>query len=242
VSTEIRISAKNLGELAMPNFCPRCFWLKLKLNNRLPFQIFPGIFSSIDSYTKQIVHGYFDCNDCFPRWLEGLGELTGYKEPPHYSMFRITDKASGVSLWGTPDGIFIRPDNSYIIVDYKTAKYTGNQDNLMPMYQVQLNAYALIGEVSDLVRPVSDLALIYMEPVTHRNAAIDASNHRYNGFAMGFIASIHKIPLDMSMVPLLLAKTREIYELSQAPSGCTGCKECLLLDDMIAVLNGRGYE
>jgi hypothetical protein len=55
MTTQIRISAKNLGELAMPSFCPRCFWLKLRLNNRLPFQIFPGIFSSIDSYTKTIV-------------------------------------------------------------------------------------------------------------------------------------------------------------------------------------------
>jgi len=26
-----RISAKNLGELALPDFCPRCFWLKLNL-------------------------------------------------------------------------------------------------------------------------------------------------------------------------------------------------------------------
>ena len=52
----LRISAKNLGELALPDFCPRCFWLKLKAHNRLPFQIFPGIFSSSDAYTKRVVH------------------------------------------------------------------------------------------------------------------------------------------------------------------------------------------
>jgi hypothetical protein len=56
MSKQIRISAKNLGELALHNYCPRCFWLKLKLNNRLPFQIFPGIFSAIDSYTKDVIH------------------------------------------------------------------------------------------------------------------------------------------------------------------------------------------
>jgi len=50
--TQLRISAKNLGELARPEFCPRCFWLRAHAK-RLPFQIFPGIFSSIDAYTKR---------------------------------------------------------------------------------------------------------------------------------------------------------------------------------------------
>ncbi len=147
----LRISAKTLGELAMPNFCPRCFWVKLH-GGRLPFQIFPGIFSSIVSYTKGVIHGFCDDHGCFPSWLNPLGELTGYKAPPHYSKFRIDDTASGVTLWGTPDGVFTKKDNSHVIVDYKTAKYSGSQDSLMPMYEVQFNAYAAIGEGSGLIR------------------------------------------------------------------------------------------
>ena len=54
--SDLRISAKNLGAFALPGFCPRCFWLQLRVENRLPFQIFPGIFSSIDAYTKRVVH------------------------------------------------------------------------------------------------------------------------------------------------------------------------------------------
>jgi len=38
----LRISDKNLGALALPDFCPRCFWLKAKAK-KLPFQIFTGI-------------------------------------------------------------------------------------------------------------------------------------------------------------------------------------------------------
>jgi len=53
--TKLRISAKTLGELAFPDFCPHCFWLKLRVR-RLPFQIFPGIFSAIDAYTRHAVH------------------------------------------------------------------------------------------------------------------------------------------------------------------------------------------
>jgi hypothetical protein len=34
----------------MKGFCPRCFWISRRA--RLPWQIFPGIFSSIDSYSN----------------------------------------------------------------------------------------------------------------------------------------------------------------------------------------------
>lgn len=52
--TELRISAKTLGELACADFCSRCFWLKAKAK-KLPFQIFPGIFSSGIPGTQTII-------------------------------------------------------------------------------------------------------------------------------------------------------------------------------------------
>jgi hypothetical protein len=152
MSTQIRISAKNLGALAMPNFCPRCFWLKLRIENKLPFQTFPGIFSSIDSYTKNIVHGWFDTHGCCPSWLSELGDIKGYINPPHFSKFQIVDVENNVLLTDGPDAVFVKTDNSYVIGDYKTAKFTNNQDALLPMYEVQLNSYALIGEQCGLHR------------------------------------------------------------------------------------------
>lgn len=60
--TEFRISVKNLGELALAEFCPRCFRLRLH-TRQLPFQIIPGIFSSIDACTKRVVHAWvFHCS------------------------------------------------------------------------------------------------------------------------------------------------------------------------------------
>ena len=232
----LRISAKTLGELAMPDFCPRCFWIRIRAG-KLPFQIFPGIFSSIDGYTKSVIHGFCDSHGCFPSWLSPLGELTGYKAPPHYSKFRIDDTTSGVTLWGTPDGVFTKKDKSHVIVDYKTAKYSGAQDGLMPMYEVQLNAYAMIGETSGLVKPVSDLALIYMEPVTTKDAAADSSNRKDNGFAMGFSANIHKVNLNLGNIPLLLTKAREVYELQKPPAGSGLCKDCESLANLIDIVS-----
>jgi hypothetical protein len=234
---QLRISAKTLGELALPDFCPRCFWVKQHAG-KLPFQIFPGIFSSIDSYTKKIIHCHFDEGKCSPEWLSELGELTGYINPPHYTKFQITDTASDVILWGTPDGIYKTTDGVHIIVDYKTAKYTGAQDHLMPVYSVQLNAYAVIGEQCGL-HPVTRLALIYMEPVTDGKETFFMSNQRQYGFDMGFAATIHGVNLEPGLIPTLLAQAKEIYELEQPPRGRTACKECANLENLIAIIHRK---
>ncbi len=77
-----QISGKDLGDLAKPTFCPRCFWVKRKAPEGLPFQIFPGIFSSIDSYTKKVVHHLIDKHGRLPPSLAELGPVVSYKDPP----------------------------------------------------------------------------------------------------------------------------------------------------------------
>jgi hypothetical protein len=138
--SQIRISAKDLGVLALPNFCPRCFWIRMHCANKLPFQIFPGIFSSIDSYTKKVTNVHFDRYSRLPAWLEGLAELGKPVKVPHYSKFGVLDEEADVLLRGTPDEILQKDDGSHIIVDYKTARFTRTQDSLLPLYEVQLNA------------------------------------------------------------------------------------------------------
>ena len=228
--TQLRISAKNLGAFALPYFCPRCAWITLHVK-KLPFQIFPGIFSSIDAYNKRIVHSYFDKYNQAPEWLSELGELTGYVNPPSHHTFRIVDPETDILLTGSADGIFTRPDGSYVIVDYKTAKYTGTQDTLFPIYETQLNGYALIGKETGF-DPITGLAMVYMEPVTDDTAASRDQNHTDDGFLMGFSASVHEIELRPEILPPLLTKVRELYEMEKSPEGMSVCKDCERLDDL----------
>ena len=235
MSEQIRISAKNLGALALDEFCPRCSWIKLRLRDKIPYQIFPGIFSSIDSYNKRVVHSWIEKHGGRPPWLDGLGEVVAYREPPHFSKFNIVDDEYNILLTGSPDGVFVRGDKSHLIVDYKTAKFTGAQDKLLPMYDAQLNAYALIGEQRGLA-PVSGLALIYMEPKTGDEVASRDENHREDGFIMGFSANIFTVTLAPTKLRPLLAKTREIYELTSPPVGRAGCKDCPLVDQLVGLV------
>ena len=96
----IEISAGQLGVVVMDDLCERCYWLKLHLNHHLPFQIFPSIFSSIDSYTKDVVHSWFDAHGVPPGWLSPLGPIVAYQEPRHSSKFQTVDARYGIHLRG----------------------------------------------------------------------------------------------------------------------------------------------
>jgi hypothetical protein len=233
---QIRISGKDLGSVALADFCPRCFWIKLHNKGQIPFQIFPGIFASIDGYTKRVVHSLFDDHGKPPAWLNGLGDVVGYKEPPTFHKFNTIIEEFDILLTGSPDGVFVCADGSHMIVDYKTAKFTEHQDILHPMYEAQLNSYAFIGERKGL-SPVKQLALIYMEPVTDDAAARQSQNRRSDGFAMHFAAHILPVTLNPAILQPLLQKTREIWDLPAPPEQPASCKNCQMLGAIVKQLS-----
>lgn len=108
---QIVISAKNLGALALQSFCPRCFWLKMRCENKLPYQIFPGIFSSIDSYTKKVTNLHHQKLSVIPKWLNEFGDLESPVKVPHYKKFFVVDQDTNVKLWGAPDEIIQKKIN-----------------------------------------------------------------------------------------------------------------------------------
>ena len=230
----LRVSGKDLGQLALEGFCPRCFWATRRAPNGVPFQIFPGIFSSIDSFTKKVVHQWFDAHGA-PGWLSALGPLTGYEEPPHYSRFQTRHAGSGVLLTGAPDAIFKRPDGSLVIADYKTAKYTESQDSLLPMYEVQLTAYAYIARAVGWPE-VSAIALIYAEPMTEMADALPGNAGRDHGFIMPFRATVKPLPLYLARVEPLLEQYRELVEQTAPPAGRAECKDCLKLEGLVGLM------
>ena len=236
----IRISAKNLGSLALPNFCPRCFWLKMKLQQKLPWFIFPGIFSSIDSYSKNFTLAYFDKYEKLPPWFSPFGNFIRPVQVPHHSRFFIIDKKRNIRLTGTPDDIFLTANNSFAIIDYKTAKYSKYvEDTLLPMYKVQLNVYSYLAKRNGF-SPVSSLLLSYYEPKNNllvENPEELDSVIIENGFYMPFEAHIEEIELDPEkIVEPLLGKVREIVDLQESPEGREDCEDCRRLERLRGLL------
>ena len=239
-NNQIRISAKNLGSLAMPNCCKRCFWIKLKLHQKLPWQIFPGIFSSIDSYSKSITSTYFDKYKKLPPWFSPYGDFIKPVSVPHHNRFFIIDEKTNIRLTGVPDDIFLNADNSYSIIDYKTARYSKHQrDDLFPLYETQLNAYAYIGNRNGF-SPVSSLLLCYYSPETFLLAENPEKLDEVlleDGFYMPFMAHIKKVELkEEEIVEPLLEEVREIGEMKKAPESREGCEDCRRVEVVVGML------
>lgn len=231
----LRISGKNLGDLAKPDCCKRCFWIKHKAGNQIPFQIFPGIFSSIDSFTKKVIHNYIDQQGKGPEYLKDIGDIVGYIDPPHNSKFCYQDSISRITLSGDADGILKLSSGSLAILDYKTAKFSKNQDALLPVYEIQLNAYAIISEALGLGK-ISKLALVYMEPQTDS----DQEFSKYaleDGFSMNFRAYTLDIAIDPMSVQNLLTLARNLLDSSVPPAQNKDCKDCFKLAQLYKLID-----
>ena len=214
----VRISAKNLGQLALHDYCPKCFW------------------STIDSYSKKITWQYFEKHKKLPPWFEPFGKFTGLVPVPGWSKFCIVDSETGIRLTGVPDDIFVMADSRYFIADYKTARLTDLQDSLLPMYRVQLNGYAFIFEKLGMGK-VGGLGLCYYEPQGDAPTVNFETVLLEDGFVMPFKAHLKRIELDAEgVVRPLLKKVRELGELKEAPKGRVGCGDCEKLGGVVGLL------
>jgi len=235
----IRISGKHLGALSLPDFCPRCFWVRLKCRDKIPFTFFPGIFSSIDPYTKKVTSFHHEKYSKVPKWLNGFGELGKPLPVPPHSKFQTLDPETNVLLTGVMDELYRRRDASLVILDNKTARFTANQDKLLPLYEVQLYSYAWIAERLGMGK-VGALGLVYYEPQTDLTTKTVDEVLLKDGFAMRFQAKVLPLDLRLDRIPPLLQKVRDIYDLATAPTGRTGCKDCRMLDRLMKVAMNNG--
>ena len=198
----------------------------------------PGIFGSIAAYTPSLIHSYFDERKKLPKWYPDIGSVRGYvpSNKLHWSKFTVLDTGANVTLRGSPDDIFRLADGSFHIVDYKTARLTEKQEELLPLYEVQLNVYAYIctKELKEF-SPISGLSLIYTEPQTGPQAATNPEVVLSGGFALHFSATQKPVKVQPTKrIPELLRRARAIYDQQPAPKGRAGCEDC---DNFARLLN-----
>jgi hypothetical protein len=226
-----KISAKTLGAVGLKDFCPKCFWLQQHIK-KTPWSIFPGIFSSIDSYTKKCVHSLIDTKRQNDSYLAAMGDIKQYHKAPHWSKFTKEYPQYDITLSGGMDDIFELSDGTFVIPDYKTAKYTENADALLPMYQIQLNAYKEIAEAG-IFPNVSALYLVYFEPQTEEINA--ASNSGYQLFFMEFKPKIVPIEINKPQLEAALDIVSQLLKRETPPTGREGCKDCAAIDEIISL-------
>ena len=229
------ISATELSSYAGFNFCARCAWIRMHVKP-LPWQGFPGIFSSIDRYTKQVVVNHLQQEGRLPPWMTGIGDAIDHLDPPHWSRFKATDEATGVTLRGEADAVFRLGDGACAIVDYKTSRYNPENRSQHRVYRAQLNAYAWIAQGLDFPL-VSRLALAYMEPATAPETVDATDLIDADSFSLGFRSRLVEVELNpQRLIPPLLRQAARIHALTEPPQAREGCRDCAALDGLLTAL------
>ena len=202
----------------------------------LPWQGFPGIFSSIDRYTKRVILGHLERRGRLPSWLSGIGDASGHIDPPHWSKFKADDETTGVTLRGEADAVFQLTDDTCAIIDYKTSRHNPDNRSQHRVYRAQLNAYAWIGHRLDFPR-VSKLALVYMEPATDDDTLNTPELVTASGFDLGFNPRVGGVDLDPELlIPPLLRQAARIHSLTASPDARDGCRDCAALEGLLSAL------
>ncbi len=208
----------------------------------LPWQGFPGIFSSIDRYTKQVVVGHLQREGRLPPWMAEVGDAVGHLDPPHWSRFKATDETTGVTVRGEADAVFRLADGACAIVDYKTSRYNPDNRSQHRVYRAQLNAYAWIAQRLDFP-PVSRLALAYMEPATDPETVDLAGSTDADGFAIAFRPRLVEVELNpQRLIPPLLRQAARIHALTELPQAREGCRDCAALEGLLSALGRQRME
>jgi hypothetical protein len=194
----------------------------------------PGIFSSIDCFSKRAILAFFEKKGHFPPWIAGRWADVRPLESLHHSTFRLTDPETGIVLTGVPDLMLGLPNDRLAILDLKTARFSDHQDFLLPMYQIQLVGYALIAEALGM-GTVEALGLVYGEPPANddNTGLDDLVDDR--GFSMPFKATAMPIALDRSLIPPLLKRAKTLLEMENPPEGRKDCMECKMVEEMARI-------
>ena len=227
---QIQLSATKLAKLAHADFCAFCFWVYLMIHQRPPFDQFPGIFSSIDRFTKGGVHAHFDKHNKPPKCFQSFTHAVSYLE---VGRLKYLEKKHGILLTGEPDDVFELEDGSLELYDYKTARFPKALENdddesgqLLSGYRVQLNVYDHLLSKNGY-GACDKAALVYFDPMTHLSEDEHLKQWDDNGMSLRFEAKILPIELNAAeLLPPLIEKVREIYESAKPPKGRDGCKNC----------------
>ncbi len=207
MAESIKIGATRLQSVLK---CPLCFWLSKRIGSAP--SIFPGIPAQIDSVIKNYMKQFIG-SDNLPKWFPVRGTFIDASKT-----LRAIDSVTDITVVGKLDALAKTKDGNYHILDYKTGK---PRDEVPDYYQMQLDGYAYLLERNGY-RPVSEGVLLYFTP--------EQGDILEDSFPFRITAVGTKV--DSSRIPLVLARAKEILELSTPPLRSEDCAMCMWLEQV----------
>jgi hypothetical protein len=238
VSTEYKITPRNLGSLELADVCLADFWYLSKLRFHAPFNNFgAAIFNDCQKMQEAMLGYYLEKDGCLPKQFAPFCDVEARVDVnKHWSKFGYRHE-SGVWLYGSPDEVLRRADDSVVIWDHKTAHPKSEQatDRFRPQYAVQVTGYGLIAEVGLKLGTVSAGALGYWD-LQHQAVIDNPGKFIRDGMLWGaFLPKVYAIEIDYARIDTLLEEAIKIWKSKTPPEGRSGCKDCGSLEGLFAI-------
>jgi hypothetical protein len=231
---QVRITGKNLGYLALEKYCPHCLWYLLRFKFHPPFSGFGGaVWGWLEKMQRDTVTHLIDRDSCLPEEFAPLCSIKSRVEfKRHWTSFGYLHK-SGVFIYGTPDDIFELSNGELCVIDYKSAKNKGTEDEFFPQYRVQVISYGNIAEFGLELGKIGTAGLMYWEAEVDK---FDPSKHFKNGAMFpSWKVGVVPVDVDYKILDPLLKELQSVWNSKMPPEGIMGCKNCTLLARLIVI-------
>jgi hypothetical protein len=245
MTKEYKITPRNLGSLALEDICLSDFWYLSKLHFHPPFNNFgAAIFNNCQAMQEAAIGYYLAKDGRLPKQFAPFCDIKARADVnKHFSKFGYMHE-SGVWLYGSPDEVLVREDDSIVIVDHKTAhpKSEGKKDRFQPQYQIQTIGYGLIAEDGFQLGETSGGALFYWD-IQHESVISNPGNFIEDGKLWTyFVPKVIPVEIDYSRIEALLKEAKKIWKSKTPPEGEKGCEDCKKLKALLAVQDGVDSE
>ena len=237
----ISITPRNLGFLLLDRACVCDFWYLSRMRFRPPFSDFgAAMFGDLQAIEEAVMTHHLQDAGCLPKEYSPFCDVKSRIDiNKHWSKYGYMHK-SGVWLYGSPDDIFRRKDESVVLWDYKTAhpKGEGKSDRFQLQYEMQLIGYSNIGEVGLGLGKVSGAALGYWDIRFDEVVANPGKFMRDGRIHPPIAPTVVAVEVDYSRLDSVLKQAKKIWASSVPPQGEKNCKNCKKLQALFAIQAG----
>lgn len=223
-----RFSPSRIGVLAVPDFCPKCFYLLSKLSFKKPFDFgTPYVMQLLDKLQKRVASFALREDSHLPKFFGKFKDAVAVIPVDYLSCYH---PETHIQLFGYPDLVFEFLDGMLGILDNKTAFAKKEGEPLFYSYRAQLCIYRYMMEHGANPRKVSRLGLLHYEFFDWDE---DEMPDSYND--QDFLARFRPRCVDIDiegsdeLVESLLRRLREFLDMTEAPEGNKECCECAIV-------------
>jgi hypothetical protein len=223
---QLKISARNAGQVELDKYCPRCCWYLLR-HKRMPFSMgMPGIMFFLEAIQKAYIFAQLEEDGCLPRQFGPFSECT---EPVKFPFsFFAEHEETGVLVTAQPDMMLRMEDGNICLLDLKTAKQEGGGKMFLPQYEMQTVGYSWVTEENGIGN-VGKAGLVYCSVREDQFEQEPLKYKKGRGILVPFDFEAHEVELDYPRFFDCLEEVNKVWRSSVPPAGKLGCKDCALL-------------